>query len=173
MLHIQLLQSILKEEQHEKHSCIQSGRENSNFTVNIGIIVGWSPTSTDVLVFPRDLSWGHCYLHCTLMTFQTMFKLIWASLWMIQRSIQLSNHLKIPICYRLTLRIFRFGVTYNCWGWTYRNVKWCTAGILMLWLNTFCYESGEYIELTKVDHEQDLGVWISSDVKPSLHAQRL
>ena len=34
-------------------------------------------------------------------------------------------------------------------------------------------ESGEYVELTKVDHEKDLGVWINSDLKPSLHCSKV
>ena len=33
-------------------------------------------------------------------------------------------------------------------------------------------ESGEYVELTKVDHEKDLSAWISSDLKPSLHCSK-
>ena len=34
---------------------------------------------------------------------------------------------------------------------------------------TLCDSSGECIQLDGVDHENDLGVWITSDLKPSLH----
>ena len=32
--------------------------------------------------------------------------------------------------------------------------------------------SGEHVKLTEVDHEKDLGVWISSDLKSSLHCTK-
>ena len=35
-----------------------------------------------------------------------------------------------------------------------------------------CDNSGEQFKLTEVDHEKDLGVWISSDLKPSLHCSK-
>ena len=39
------------------------------------------------------------------------------------------------------------------------------ASEYVLWDNN----SGEFVQLPEVDHEKDLGVWISSNLKPSLH----
>ena len=39
------------------------------------------------------------------------------------------------------------------------------ASEYVLWDN----DSGEFVQLPEVDHEKDLGVWISSNLKPSLH----
>jgi len=35
-----------------------------------------------------------------------------------------------------------------------------------------CDNSGEHIELTEVEHEKDLGVWINSDLKSSMHCTK-
>ena len=34
---------------------------------------------------------------------------------------------------------------------------------------TLSANSGEHVKLTEVDYDKDLGVWISSDLKSSLH----
>ena len=39
------------------------------------------------------------------------------------------------------------------------------ASEFVLWDN----DSGKFVQLPEVDHEKDLGVWISSNLKPSLH----
>ena len=33
----------------------------------------------------------------------------------------------------------------------------------------YCVMVQECVQLVEVDHEKDLGVWITSDLKPSLH----
>jgi len=35
-----------------------------------------------------------------------------------------------------------------------------------------CDNSGEHVKLTEVDHEKDLGVWISSDLKSFMHCTK-
>ena len=34
---------------------------------------------------------------------------------------------------------------------------------------TLCDGLGECVQLDEVDHEKDLGIWFTSDLKPSLH----
>ena len=36
-----------------------------------------------------------------------------------------------------------------------------------------CYNSGEHLKLTEVDHEKDLGVWISSDLNLSMQGSSI